>query len=333
MNGITVNVPRDTVLEFFYTKDVGRASRKVALAITSKRVVEFKIGGLMFRTKAEIVEEFPETLFAVKLSEQNCISSSSSSMKRDSVVTVDLATFESPELFPLVFDFLLRCYKFRYGRQTTTKTATSSTTTTTTALSNNNSDEAFPPPALRVVRLNQRQSKLLDEIEKRVFGIEQQQQCELCVEANTVEITGSRYYYHTDSEKGIVCVAIPPPGVEVPHSMCIDPLVVRLVLLENRQVVLVGGEPVPHQKKAKPSSTTTTTTTTTAAAENQALIIISTLRRRYPTILNDNEPADSSYFRHWGVVDIPRGEPFVLRRDGDELVVDFLVAGEDVLVA
>ena len=266
MNGITVNVPRDTVLEFFYSKDMGRASRKVALAMTSKRVVEFKIGDLIFRTKAEVVEEFPDILLAVKLSEVH--------VKRDCVTTVELngPEFESPELFPLVFDFLLRCYKFKYGGQSETT-----------------------PPALRTTRLNHRQSKMLDEIEKHVFGTEHGGL------TRTVELTGPRYYIN--HEKRTVCIAKPPPGVEaVPHSMCIDPLVVHFVLEGNRS----------PQKKAKPT-------------ENQKSLV-DTLRRRYPEAVLDD-------LRLWGVVEIPRGEPFLLRRwEESELVVDFLGVGEVLVV-
>ena len=295
MNGITVNVPRDTVLEFFYTKDVCRASRKVALAITSKRVVEFNIGGVSFRTKAEIVEEFPQILFAVKLSEMH--------VKRDCVTTVELkgSEFESPELFPLVFDFLLRCYKFKFGR------------------SGEVVPSPPPSPALRTVRLNHRQSKLLDEIEKQVFGIDRcGDLCETTTTTTTKDVllllaTGPRYYI--DHEKRAVCIAKPPPGVEVLPHMCIDPLVVHFVLEYHRL-------PQP-KKKARPT-------------ENQKSLI-ETLMRRYPGVILDD-------LRLWGIVEIPRGEPFLLRAASGgfdsasttttctELVVDFL-AGDDVLVA
>ena len=54
-NGITITVTRDTVLEFFFSSDVKKPLRKVAKAIASKRIVEFGIGGLLFRTKAGII--------------------------------------------------------------------------------------------------------------------------------------------------------------------------------------------------------------------------------------------------------------------------------------
>jgi hypothetical protein len=142
MNGITVAVPCDTVLEFFYSPDVKRPLRKIAKAMVSKRVVEFSIGGLLFRTKAEIVEEFPDSLFAAKLSEIR--------VKKDGITRV-LLEFESPEMFPMVFDFLLRRYAFN---------------ALTSAL-----PEIRHIPALRTVELSPRQSALMDTIEQAVFGI------------------------------------------------------------------------------------------------------------------------------------------------------------------
>ena len=314
-------------------------------------MVEFKIGGVIFRTKAEIVEEFPETLFAMKLGEVAVAAAVQSVLKRrDSLITVELKGpgFESPELFPLVFDFLLRCYKFKFGRQSPQQQQAvvvgvvgEVSNSSSSAFSNDEVVAAVapPPPALRAVRLNHRQSNLLDEIEKRVFGIEQQQQFYdeevlLWADVKTVELTGSRYYIN--HEKGTVCVAVPPLGVEgVPNSMCIDPLVVHLVLKSTTTTTTSSSSRQNSKKKSRSTVTST---------ENQS-IIISTLRRRYPAILING--TTDSYFRLWNVVDIPRGEPFVLRRNGggsssgcgrggdndNELVVDLFFAGDcDVLL-
>jgi hypothetical protein len=231
MNGITVTVPQDTVLEFFFSSDIRRPLRKVARAIVSKRVVEFSIGGLLFRTKAEIIEEFPDSLFAVKLSKV--------AIKKDGVtrIELDIPECSSPELFPMVFDFLLRRYSFN---------------TTTSAL-----PEIRHIPPLRTVELSTRQSALMDAIEKAVFGIEIGGDAwELAQEVyarplflshivtltlRPQELTGPRYYINSSSK--MVCVARPPPGVAALPEMCVDPQLVHLVMDRDR----------PAPKKAKPS--------------------------------------------------------------------------------
>ena len=191
MNGITVTVPRDTVLEFFYSSDIRKPMRKVARAIASKRVVEFGIGGLLFRTKAEIVEEFPESTFATKLLELP--------VKKDGVtkIVLDGLEFESPELFPMIFDFLLRRFTFNAATQ------------------------PRHIPALRTAELSPRQSTLLDAIEKAVFGVEIGDDS-----FEQEELTGPKYYIRSST----VYVAKPPPGVGALPEMCADPLMVHLVM-------------------------------------------------------------------------------------------------------
>ena len=252
MNGITVNIPRDTVLEFFPNQDIKKPTKKIAKIIASKRIVEFAIGGLLFRTKAEVVEECAGSLFAAKLSKV--------AVKKDGVTKVIMEEdegpeFESPELFPMVFDFLLR-------RCTTTA------------------------PVLRTVELNQRQSTMLDAIEKVVFGIQPGSES---WEQEEDELTGPRYY--VDREKKVVCVAKPPPGVEVQPKMCVDPLMVHLVM---------------DQKPTKEHSQR-----------------IAELKRRYAI--------DAIDLALWGIAEIPRGMPFAFREgvDGLEVLVQGMGLGNE----
>ncbi len=92
MNGMTVHVPENTVLIF--SPDVDKQNKRVC----------FHIGGVIFETDEEVVlRSVPDSFLAVQ------ISSPMNANARDTP-TIKERTIEwdKPELFPLIFDFLVR---------------------------------------------------------------------------------------------------------------------------------------------------------------------------------------------------------------------------------